>query len=310
MKLEIRMKPFNTSMMGVIQGVSEYFGYAHSDAFLFGGSGHAFLVNIHEQICPSGPYVWNYSAFFRLLQNMGLKMNDLGFFASDTPENKRGELERIIKKHLDEGNPCSVVNMDNQIVYGYDEEALQLVQPWGPDCPLTPATLTNSNWNEFGERFHASFFTFERSEIADQQKIIKDSIEHAVDLFENPEHYQCNGYRIGLNAYEIWTAAVEEHGSSHGNWWNGAVWSECRSKASEYMKEIADILPEEAGSIASDLSKHYAATAMLLQKVSDKGLDSEVKKECIAQVKGLEKEAVADLKRIMKIICNHSPRGI
>ena len=80
------------------------------------------------------------------------------------------------------------------------------------------------------------------------------------------------------------------------------MWSECRSKASEYMKEIADVLPEEARSIALDLSKHYAAIAVLLLKVSDKGLDSKVKKDCIAQVRELENEAVTELNRIMFII--------
>lgn len=70
----------------------------------------------------------------------------------------------------------------------------------------------------------------------------------------------------------------------------------------KYMKKIAEFLPEEAGAVASGLSKHYAAASALLQKVSDKGLDSEVKTDSIAQVKKTEEEALVALKRITKII--------
>ena len=57
----LKMYPFETTLMGVLKGVADYFDIAVSDAWLFGGSGHAFLINIHEQLCPSGPYVWKLS---------------------------------------------------------------------------------------------------------------------------------------------------------------------------------------------------------------------------------------------------------
>jgi hypothetical protein len=76
----LKMYPFNTTLMGVLKGVFEYFRIPVSDPWLFGGSGHAFLINIHEELCPSGPYVWNYKTFFELVRKLGIEMKDLGFF--------------------------------------------------------------------------------------------------------------------------------------------------------------------------------------------------------------------------------------
>ena len=46
--------------MGVVKGAMDYSGIKTSDARAFGGSGHAFLINVHRQLCPSGPHCWDY----------------------------------------------------------------------------------------------------------------------------------------------------------------------------------------------------------------------------------------------------------
>lgn len=84
MQLEnLNQPPYNTTFVGVIDGIAKYYGYRYdvsvlegkapkieitNDAFkyafcdpdralLYGLSGHAFLINVHEGICPSGPYL-------------------------------------------------------------------------------------------------------------------------------------------------------------------------------------------------------------------------------------------------------------
>ena len=53
--------PHNTTLMGVLRGVVDYCGLDISDATLYGSSGHAFVINIHAELCPSGPYCWDLS---------------------------------------------------------------------------------------------------------------------------------------------------------------------------------------------------------------------------------------------------------
>ena len=95
----LKMYPFETTMMGVLKGVADHFDIAFSDAWLFGGSGHAFLINIHEQVCPSSPYCWKYETFYELLRNLGISMTNLGFFTSESTPEARVKIEEVLKKN-------------------------------------------------------------------------------------------------------------------------------------------------------------------------------------------------------------------
>ena len=56
--MNLKQPPLNTTMTGVLKGVSDYHGLNLSEPMIYGLSGHAFLINIHVQLCPSGPYCW------------------------------------------------------------------------------------------------------------------------------------------------------------------------------------------------------------------------------------------------------------
>ena len=118
----LKMYPFNTTLMGVLKGVFDYYDIALSDAWLFGGSGHAFLINIHEQLCPSGPYCWDPKTFYELLRNLGIEMKDLGFFHRESNSEEIKHVEEVLKKYIDENVPCSFLNMENQTIFGYDDK--------------------------------------------------------------------------------------------------------------------------------------------------------------------------------------------
>jgi len=67
----LRWKPKWVSYLGCLQGCLEYLGAEVSDSRLFGLSGQAFVINIHEQLCPSGPTAWNTFRIRELSQNVG-----------------------------------------------------------------------------------------------------------------------------------------------------------------------------------------------------------------------------------------------
>ena len=64
--------------MGVAKGALDYYGIARTPGQAFVLSGHAFLMNVHEELCPSGPYLWRYDRFYELLTNLGLAMQNAG----------------------------------------------------------------------------------------------------------------------------------------------------------------------------------------------------------------------------------------
>jgi hypothetical protein len=285
--------------MGVVKAVLDYYHLDSSEAWAFGGSGHAFLINIHEHICPSGPYCWKYDGFQRLLRNLGLEMTDLGFFHKGSTPEERAAVELKLKQSLDAGIPCSLANMEHQVISGYDDKAFFTAQPWGDCCGgFPPATLTFGTWPELKDETHVNFFTFGKLAPADDKTIVRDSLRYALDLFRCPEKHGFEHYGIGPSAYENWTRAVAEHGSSHGNCWNGTVWSECRAMASGYFSEVGQKFQPVAGQ-TRELSNAYREIADLLSKAADKEMEPAGKVALIADAKDKETRAITQIESLL-----------
>ncbi|MBT4096206.1 MAG: hypothetical protein HOE86_01090, partial [Gemmatimonadetes bacterium] len=119
---DLKQSPFNTTLLGILRGVADHFAIGASDAALFGGSGHAFVINIHEQLCPSGPYCWNGGHFDRLIRNLGIERTDTGFDTAQPwyPHNKDFPPKRLSSGSWTEfGDECHV----NFFSYGQIEPA-------------------------------------------------------------------------------------------------------------------------------------------------------------------------------------------
>ncbi len=105
----LRVPPFNTTLHG-----------ATSDAF---------LINIHETLCPSGPYCWRADRFEVLLRTLGISRTDHRFFGSRTSADERRAIERTLTGWLDRGVPCALLNLEIQLIMGYDDTAWLTAQP-------------------------------------------------------------------------------------------------------------------------------------------------------------------------------------
>ena len=302
MKLsDIKQPPYNASLMGVIRGVADYFGYDYSTPFLYGGSGHAFLANVHAKLCPSGPYCWNQERFLSLVSNLGIKMTDLGFFGGDSLE-KRGALEERISDSLEKGFPSAVLNLDNQLILGTDETGFLMTQPWGPN-DVTPAHLEYSTWKEFNGEIHANFYLIRKSEPIDRESIVRESLEYAIDLYKHPGRYTDEPYGVGPVAYEKWRGAIEGgHGGEHGAWWNAKVWSECRNMAAEYLSEVAGLYPSLSNRI-EHLSGSFTEISNHLSAAAEKEMEAKQKIEIVRLAETLEAGAVEQASQIYAEIC-------
>ena len=242
-KLEkLAMPPFNTTLMGVVKGALDYHGNEVTAPAVFGAS---------------GPYCWNREAASPLLRNLGLEMTDLGFFSPRSSPKYRAAVERHLRDALDNGTPCSLVNLENQLIAGYDDDGFLVLQPWAPKVDFPPARLTFGSWKELGDVFHVNF---------------------------------SRDYGVGPDAYANWIDAAAKFGASHGNWWNATVWSECRQMASQYFGEIQRRYGDVAQA-ASELTGIYADIAGALGRLSDKKMAAAEKVSLLAETR--DKEAAA-----------------
>lgn len=292
MRLErLKQAPFNTTMMGVLRGALDYHGIPASDAFLFGASGHAFLINIHKELCPSGPYCWNHAPVLDLIANLGVRMTLLGFCDAAAAGGERARLEERVRALLDKGAPCSLVNMEHQLITGYDDAGFITAQPWPGCSEFPPARLTFGAWDELGDTFHVSFHSLTPVAPAQRSDAVQASLRYAVDLHRNPAAHTSVDYGAGPLAYANWVRAVEDgHGASHGNWWNAVVWAECRRHAAAYFEEIAGeyVAPDDAALLA----REYRAIGDLLMRCSDRQASDHTKIELLDEAARRETDCI------------------
>jgi hypothetical protein len=105
-------------------------GLALDVPMIFELSGHPFLINIHTQLCLSGPYCWNWEKARALVENLRLRMTDLGFFGPGSSQEARAKVEGELREALDQGIPCSLINMEHQIIDGHDRTGFFTAWPW------------------------------------------------------------------------------------------------------------------------------------------------------------------------------------
>lgn len=298
MKLEgLHQAPFCCTMMGALRGALTYSGLAATDAFLYGASGHAFVLNIHKELCPSGPYCWDSDKIEPLIAHLGLRREFLGFYHPGSGAEERASLEERLREHLSQGRPCMLLNMENQLILGYDSSGFMAAQPW-PGSDFPPGRLTFGTWSELGEEIHICFHALHRCEPADVRTCVLDSLRYAVSVWRDPRAHTSEDYGMGPDAYHNWSGAIAAgHGGSHGNWWNATVWAECRARAGEYFAEIAPELP--AREDAAALSQGYAKTAQILSQCADKDLTEATKLELLAKAAVQEEACIAHIERVL-----------
>ena len=293
----LRQPPLDTTMMGVLKAAADYHGLNLDAPMIYGLSGHAFLINIHTEICPSGPYCWKLEYATPLIENMGLRMTDLGFFDAGAKQDARAGVERKLRAALDRGVPCSLTNMENQIISGYDAKGFFCSQPWAPKSNFPPGRLTFGSWEEFGQEVHVNFYTIEKVQPAERRAAILASLDYAADLWRNPVKHSSKDYGVGPKAYDNWIAAVPANGSGHGNWWNATVWSECRRMAAEYFSAIGKE-NKNAADLCARLRSEYLKIAENLHKVNDKAMPSDDKIALLKETKQLEAEAIDNVQNL------------
>ena len=99
----LTQEPINTTLMSCMKGACDYWDLDWSMSDLFGYSGHAFMINIHPELCPSGPYAWNKDRFFLAMRNLGIVKSDSYWINAGESEERRLVVEDRIRAHLDAG---------------------------------------------------------------------------------------------------------------------------------------------------------------------------------------------------------------
>ena len=301
---DLQQPPYDTSLMGVVKGALDHYGIDCAPGKAFVESGHAFVMNIHPELCPSGPYVWDYRRFFELLRNLGLAIRQIGMAMSNADSDEKAALEAKVRAALDGGAVCSLLHLDNQLVLGYDDAGFAMAQPWGDAVATTPAQLSYGSWREYQFGPPLMFFQFSRCEppAGAEARATLDALDFGLELWREPESYTEPPYGLGANAYANWIAALDSgNGDEHGNWWNGVVWAECRKRAGDYFQDLA--AADFPGPIDQEQARHlaigYRAVARLLYRAADKTAAAAAKRGFVTEARDVEASCVERIAELL-----------
>ena len=267
----LRWVPHWVSHLGCIKGCLDYLGIDVTDGWLSGGTGHAFVLNVHEDgSCPSGPTAWNHSVMFTLGGNLGFSIDGV------TGMKHRGELpdaqERawdLVRRSIDQGVPCygwELAVPEYYVVYGYDDVGYYYS---GPDAdegagpkPWRELADTGIGWLEMR--------TVEAGRQADDAKTVRDALSFALEFGAGSDRWVLPKYRGGLAGYDTWIRAMQEGTAGRfGVGYNAAVWAKCRRVAPEFLREAKERLTGEAAGFFDEAIARYDDVSRALDRVAE-----------------------------------------
>lgn len=266
----LEWKPGKVSHIGCIKGCLDYLAHDISWEWLYGGCGHAFVININPTLCPSGPTAWNYEMLFRLGKNLGYKVSSV-FGCKEEPDffNKRMQAWIHVCNSIDAGIPCygwEMLKPEFYVITGVTDDCYVFN---GPGCANGACTKP---WAELGytEIGVVEIMSIELTNCASDIDVVKDALSFAVKHSSNPGRWALSGYFTGPKAFDIWANALDQGtADGFGLAYNSAIWSECRCEAAAFLAEAKRRIGK-SGQAFDEAIRCYSFVSEILTEVSNR----------------------------------------
>ena len=200
----LRIRQRSVERLGCIKGCLEYLGSDVSFPWLYGGTGHAFIISLDPGVDVSSPDSWNHQPQFDLGRNLGYRIEGFSVWKPDHedvfPQRQR-EAWDFVRGNIDCGVPCFGFELKKfyggfWVIYGYDGVGYYY-SGWEDGGPLP--------WQELGQLF-VLVLEVRSVQLCDPvpaEKAVKDGLTFALMHAENPPDLidsagQIRASRVGL----------------------------------------------------------------------------------------------------------------
>jgi len=323
-KLEgLQWRQRNISQLGCIKGGLDYLGRQISFPWLYGGTGYAFVLNIHETLDPSGPTCWDTRPVFELAPNLGYKVGGFSIekaAAGDSFPEKQRQAWDFVRASLERGLPCYGWELhpfipDYYVINGYTEDeegqpAGYLYSGWMSGGPLDWRTLGDIDVQVL------QVYSIELCEPAPDEKVVHDALTNVVEHSKTPSGwFSYPGYATGPAGFDLWAEALETgRAIRDGHSYNAATWLECREMAVEFLNETRQRLPGLCDEALLEAAGHYATVCeqlratVALNPLQPETWDNETKLHSaeaaalLRQAASAERKGLASLERIAVLL--------
>ncbi len=265
----LKWSPLWTSHIGCLKGCLDYLKMNISEAWLYGATGHAFILNIHEIVCPSGPTAWQGDILFKLSKNIGFTVEGIdGWKGEDNFNEKQRAAWDNTRKAIDDGLPCYGWEFDVPefyVVFGYDDQGYYYSGP-GADDGKGPFPWDKLGISEIGV---LAMYRVSPKDGADDRTTVRNALSFAVKFAEDPGNWVYEKYKSGKMGYDLWIQALENNQAhDFGMAYNSIVWSECRYFAVKFLIEAKERLDNKLQGLFDEAIDNYGRVEKSLHNVS------------------------------------------
>lgn len=262
------------TQMACTEAALRYLGREIEPAWLYGTSGHAFVIHIPDGLCPSGPHTWNgWSTLNGLEADVGCELEHFGpFYREEDPDYDahREQAWEFTCEAIAEGTP----------VYGYDfdmgefyliracEDGAYQYFTVGPG-PAGEASLPKDRLGDTGVVPMILMTRVRASEPADDLTALRDAMRFGIEFAEGGRETDSPKTSSGLAAYDRWINELQAgEPNPVGQAYNARVWQECREMASEFLRAAKDRIEDDPMELFLAIDA-YDRCADELQRVCD-----------------------------------------
>lgn len=306
------------SYLGSLKGCLDFLGIETSDGWLYGTSGHAFILNIHNELCPSGPTSWKSHRTVELCMNCGCDIESIishkyqkGF------EDAQKKAWNRVRYAIDRGLPCFGWEMaipEYYVIYGYDQKRYIF------HGPMRQNTISRLPWDELGktEMGFLEIYIISQSNPADDVMAVREALEYAIEWSQPSNEWTLPDYTAGPSGYDVWIGALDNSTADGlGAAYNAAIWAECRYHAVDFLREAKKRLNESMIFLFDDAIAKYKSVSENLNLVSetfpfletsdeqrDRNIQDTKRKgiaiRALERAKKAEEKGISSLKRILE----------
>jgi len=266
----LRWEPLWVSHVGCLKGCLNYLGKEMSAPWLFGATGHAFMLNLSEDVCPSGPTAWKTNVILTLGSSVGYRtIVVFGYRGNGDLEQAQERAWEAARRAIDDGIPCYGWELDVPefyVINGYDE-----VGYYYQGCTVDDGAGPKP-WRELGDTDIGcvQLVVVHPEQSRDDVTIVRNALEFAGAVAAGGKDWVLPGYAMGLAAYDVWVAGVKSgEASGTGAAYNASVWASCRSHALGFLEESRRRLAGRADGAFDKAIEAYAAVAANLAVVAE-----------------------------------------
>jgi hypothetical protein len=256
----LRIRQRSVERLGCIKGCLEYLGSDLSFPWLYGGTGHAFILSLDPGVDVSSPDSWDHRPQYDLGSNLGYTIEGVSAWkpdAGDAFPAKQREAWDFVRANIDQGVPCFGFELRAYyggywVIYGYDDVGYYY-SGWEEGGPLP--------WQQLGDQFIPllEVRSVRLRPPAPDAVALKDGLAFALEHAGDSCDWIDAGAHSGPAAWAYWAEALESGEAKRDHHtYNAGLWLECREMAVAFLAEAKARLPGLPTRPFDEAAAHYA----------------------------------------------------